>query len=362
MKFELNPATSRTTIGASLVMAILLSLFLVLSTVNQSVNGVFGSYSDRVALAQYQGTGITQETVEVLESHSGIELIGWASELRQEKRDFGKLASGTGYLIYDATDSFLTVMFPDAKRSAECVLCNSGVAVGGTVAVDTELDLGDQASIGNGNYTVTSTLGSSVRAPQLNDGLFQASATESLTDKNHHVGILFNRLPTQEDIAFVKAALVTESPSSVTVLATQLEDLNTSSVLNLLDRSGELLTTGGLVTIFLLLAANSANDIYSRRALVCSYRSIGAGPDRLRRAVLGRSIRIWLVASAVAIGLIGWIQALAAGSASFSIVPLGIAQVAAVVALSGIALVIGGLIGLSRVLNRDPADVMRALE
>lgn len=362
MKFESNAIFSKSSVLGTVVVTVLLLLFLVLATVSQAVSGVFGSYKDRVVLAQYQGGSVSAEVVELLESNPGIELVGWASEIRQEKRSSGLLASKNGYLVYQANNSFLSVIFPDAKTSVECILCNGGVAVGQGVVVESELALGDQVAIGYRSSNVTATLGSAVRSPQLTDGLYGSTDLMAEPVANRHVAILFNRVPTAQDISFVKATISSDLPSSITVLATQLEDLNSSNVLSLLSRSSSLLTRGGLFFVSALIMISNTADMYSRRALVCSYLSIGAGPSELRRAVLIRSATTWIVAVGFSVAVVGWVQSVLAGVPDLGVVPVSFTQVGVVALFAAISSVVGGLVGLERVIRRDPADVMRALD
>ncbi len=362
MRFELNPALSKTSVLGSTVMAVCLMMLLVLTTVSQAVSGVFASYNDRVVLAQFQGEPVSAETVELLSSSPGVELVGWANETRQERRDAGPLVSGTGYLVYQATESFLTILFPEAQRANPCVLCGEGIAIGGGVVVESQIALGDAVPIGYESKAVASTLGSAVRAPQLNDGIYEAISPLGELKADRHVAILFNRVATATDIDFVASAISPESPSSVTVLATQLEDLKSSSVAGLLSQSSEIVSIGGLALISVLMFVSSSNDIYGRRALVCSYQSIGAGPRVLAGAVIKRSLVVWLVSALVAVGVVSWLQGILVGLTEIGLVPLGLIDTGLVVLLAGVSLCLGGLEGLRRVLAQDPADVMRSLE
>ena len=72
MKFELRTYLSRSSVLGSIVVTGLLLLVLVLGSVNQSVSGVFGSYQDRVVLAQYHGESVQSETVELLQATLGL--------------------------------------------------------------------------------------------------------------------------------------------------------------------------------------------------------------------------------------------------------------------------------------------------
>ena len=89
---------------------------------------------------------------------------------------------------------------------------------------------------------------------------------------------------------------------------------------------------------------------------------MGAAPRDLRRAVVRRSATIWLVMAGLAAGVLGWAQGLLAGLPQTSLVPLSFTQVFGVLAVAGASVIVGALIGLGRILRKDSADIMRALE